>query len=132
MSSSGFKGLNKYKKTVKTKGDEKLQKVAIDAFEILKRRSPVLTGQFRANWKGSNAKPDPRFTQYIKGSTRGKENSVAAPSISNLKDLKMAKIGTDYYIQNDTPYGSKIEAGETSARNGVLHITKREVQSKLK
>jgi hypothetical protein len=132
MSLRGFKGIEKYsKKTVPESGTAQLHKVSIAAFAAMILRSPVDTGRFRGNWKGSVGQPNLNREQEV-----SQEVSLGSPptslEMSNIQPGLQAKLGEDVYIANNLNYAEGLENGKSpQAPGGVLHVTAREIQGKL-
>lgn len=126
-----FKGLNNYKKTIAKKGADELKKVTILAFETMVTRSPVDTGRFRGNWKGGIERVDLSVDEAgQEGAQRGA--ALSGREVANMQGAIGAKIGQDVYISNNLKYAQGLENGRSpQAPGGVLHITQREIQSKL-
>lgn len=104
------------------KGAVKLTKeVAQAVFEGVVRRSPVLTGKFRASWRVSVNAPDYVVPPRI---VPGSQPVIPAPDWPGIN----VRIGDLIYISNGAPYGERLENGwSQQAPNGMLALTLAEV-----
>jgi hypothetical protein len=109
-----------------------LQEVALEGFKILKRRSPVKSSRYRANWRvGLNS---PNTTVDVDARTRSKFGDE--PNENELKDarrvLARAKVKDKVILSNSLPYAKKIELGlsQTMAPQGVVSLSHDELQAR--
>jgi hypothetical protein len=142
---AGFKGLNRFRTKAKKKADETLHKFVFESFSLLITNSPVLIGNFRANWFGSKLTPivgDPKNfglsadTGTIQASrTSNPGVSKGAPPTalerSNLGSAMTAKVGQDVYITNNLEYALPLENGHSDqAPAGVLHVSAQQMRAR--
>lgn len=143
---AGFKGLGKFRRKAKKKGNAALHKLTEDAFGTLVRNSPVDLGNFRGNWLGSKNVPrigDPKNYRRSEGTTGTIQSqrvsnagvTKGAPPTSfersNLAPALTAKLGEKVYITNNLDYATALENGHSpQAPNGVLHVSAQEVRAR--
>jgi hypothetical protein len=110
--------------------NDQLKKVTLAAFAGVVKRSPVDTGRFRGNWNGAKETPD--LSTVDAGQNTQQGGAITQRESANLTPALQAKIGEDVYITNNLDYAQRLENGwSAQAPGGVLHITAREIQSKL-
>lgn len=103
------------------RADQVLRKMALDGMLGLIKRSPVLTGRYRASHRMSVNAPDLSFEPPG-------EYEDPTPNVK----LPDAKIGDTIYLTNNLPYAQPIEDGYSSkAPKGVYSQTFREMQRNL-
>lgn len=97
----------KFIKKTGLKADTVLRKVGVDAYHELLDRSPVLTGRFRGNWRGSIEKVDTTATKDVlpKGTN---------PEV--LATIGRAKFGNTIYLSNNVEYAGVIEHGKPGVK----------------
>ena len=99
---------------------EKVMELAFDGDAILRRRSPVDTGQFRANWVTSVGEP---ITAMQVGPGGGFEATSLAAIADYPKDAWPV-----IYMANNVPYAEALEDGHSKfAPLGVVAETKAEL-----
>ncbi len=103
------------------------QAVALEGFRILKRRSPVKTGRFRANWRVGLNSPDLTADDSVTKSRFGDEPNAnelrAARSV-----IRKAKIDDDILMTNSLPYAKKLNEGSsTMAPAGIIPLAHAEL-----
>lgn len=103
--------------------EEIYREAGLEGFRILKRRSPVDTGNFRANWRvGLNA-PDLTTDESVTRSQFGDEpnNNEMRPARSVLHK---AKLKDTIFETNALPFALKIERGlsKSMAPQGVVAL----------
>lgn len=88
-------------------------------------RTPVLSGELRANWHVGYGKPDYSFKQVSKAAKKTGGTSLAKPVFSLSYDPKQA---WKMYISNGTPYAGRVEHGwSNQAPAGMLRLSVLEV-----
>ena len=110
--------------------EERFQETALTGYSILKRRSPVDTGNYRSNWRaGLNS---PNLLDDEESFTLSKFGDE--PNQNELKDAKRvirkAKLKDVVYLTNNRPFAGKIERGlsTTMAPQGVLRLSYEELK----
>ena len=84
---------------------EKVQEIAMDAFGMIIKRTPVDTGRLRSNWIASNTTPNTaKFEQVVNPQTRI-DNAATVISQYDPKNDK------SIIIQNNMEYAKFIEFG---------------------
>ena len=97
--------------------------LSLDADATLRERSPVLTGQFRANWLTSVGEPNLAVQE---GPGAGFASESAAALAVYPDDAWPA-----VYVQNNLPYANALEDGHSKkAPNGVVAVTVAELAAK--
>lgn len=123
--------ITRFVRKTQLSADVVLRKIALDAYSGLLRRSPVLTGRFRANWRVAINVVD---TSTSSGTSRaapasppdGEELARAASKIQT------AKFGDTIHLSNSLPYAGRLEQGwSKQAPNGVLNETLRELKANI-
>jgi hypothetical protein len=132
---SGFKRLSQItEKLVKKEPNKAFRKVILGAHQVMTSGSPVDTGNFRANWRGSVGSPDTSYRE-IKHHARShltKGAPLTPLERNNIEPALKAEIGDTAYISNETPYGPDLEGGHSpQAPAGVLHVGVARIKAKL-
>lgn len=96
---------------------EAVQYIGNVALNGVKEKSPVLSGQFRANWLVSIGDIDPSI-QVGAGSGHALKSTTALTAYGQYEGFPVI------YLQNNLPYASRLEDGSSSqAPGGVVGIT---------
>lgn len=96
---------------------EAVQYIANVALNGVKEKSPVATGQFRANWLVSIGQPDGSIQE-------GPGGGHAAKSAGALASYAAVEGYPVIYLQNNLPYGSRLEDGYSKqAPGGMVGLT---------
>ena len=106
------------------------KEVALEGMKIVKRRSPVKTGRFRANWRMGINSPD--LTADEDTFTRSKFGDE--PNENELREsrsvLRKLKLKDKVFISNALKYAAKIEGGSSDmAPAGVVTLSHAELQA---
>lgn len=97
--------------------------VATEALARVQRKSPVDTGQFRANWLISIGAPDPSTEQ-------GPSPAFAAKSSAALASYAAQEGFPVVYLQNNLPYANRLENGwSKQAPDGMVGLTVAELSA---
>jgi len=98
--------------------------IAIEAMASVQRRSPVDTGQFRANWLLSVDTPD-LSVQEGPGGALAAKSSTAIASYAAVQGFPVI------WLQNNLPYAGRLEDGYSKqAPNGMVALTVAELSAK--
>ena len=101
------------------------QKVAIDLWTGITKRTPVDTGRARANWFLTSGSPS-SDTVYL--DAKGK-NSVPYPP---FPDVSGADGTLSLFITNNLPYIEALENGHSQqAPSGMVRLTMQEVRAQM-
>jgi len=105
------------------------QEVATEGFRILKRRSPVKSGRFRANWRVGLNSPDLTADDSFTTSQYGDE-----PNQNEMKEarrvIRKAKVKDKILLTNALPYAKNIERGDSKmAPHGVIELSHLELKA---
>ncbi|MDH3003505.1 HK97 gp10 family phage protein [Pasteurella multocida] len=117
----------KFREKLGDKADLILKKVGIEAYEKVKQKTPVDTGQLRASW-----------TVSVNGMPQNYDGDISA--------LNTAKFGDSLIIATDKPYAPMLEYGlypkpggiktengfSIQAPQGMVRITVQEMQAWLR
>lgn len=102
---------------------DRVREIALDAFGMIIRLSPVDTGAFRGNNRMSIGSPDESYDL----SATGTENERQAKAVMQALRVPF----TTVYIQNNLPYADSLERGSsTQAPQGVYAVTSNNLREK--
>ena len=92
-------------------------RLATEGLAGVQEKSPVDTGQFRANWLVSIGSPDPS-SQEGPGPGHASKSAGALASYSAQEGFPVI------YLQNNLPYATRLEDGYSKqAPNGMVSLT---------
>lgn len=97
--------------TVKASVAKKTEEVAEKVFDGVVARSPVVKGSFRASWSAMSGSPT---FKYVIGGAPG--NPLAPPVWPGIK----VKNGEAIHVTNGSPYGWKLEQGDSHNPPGSI------------
>lgn len=129
-------GADVHKFTVKTKLglDSAFRLMAMEAFRIYTKRSPVDTGALRASWRIGVDGIDTSYVQAPRGPNAA--NSIGTEESYALAAKAVAKIKSTstIHITNSAPWSSEVEMGKSKvqAPAGVLRPGTLELVGRLK
>ena len=105
------------------------RKTALDLLAALSRKSPVLTGRFRANWQIAIGEPNDNEVQWEGGGGAAAKVKAISDGISNLAVYPAKGYLPIIYIFNNMPYGPGLDAGRSkNAPDGIVQPAISEVQ----
>lgn len=126
MSSVFTLSLQKFAEKAKQDVDTVARKVAFEAFSAVVMRSPVDTGQFRANWLLSVGAP-------AQGYTLKKTDPSGAQATAEASKALNIPAGNVVYFVNNLPYAQRLEFGwSKQAPGGMVRLTIKDMQQFLK
>lgn len=112
--------LHKFNLEVEKYANQDFRSFALKAYQLVLKRTPVLTGTAKGNWRVSLDSPDYTYEKLerpIDNSHKGNE------TINN------ATVKNDIYISNSVPYILRLENGYSrQAPEGMVAITVEEMQ----
>ena len=123
---AGFRGMNKYKKTVNKAKNDLLHRVTKKAFENLVITSPVDIGNFRGSWLAGVLAPrlNNPYDTVDQSMSISKGQPPNSFEISNLAPAMRAIFGQTVFITNNVAYAQKLEnGGSRQAPGGVLRVS---------
>jgi hypothetical protein len=130
--------VSRWIKKTKLAPDVVVRKLALDAYTGILKRSPVLTGRFRASHRLSIGKVDlsteaPRASVSSGGS--GPRPATGTDVSAALSKLTRAQFGTTIHITNALPYARPLENGSSRQTNrqpnGIYGATFEELRNNL-
>ena len=102
------------------------QKIVLDLWASITRRTPVDTGRARANWFVSEGQPTSQVDLHP-GAKTGSIPEPPAPDVSNLKGDQSV------FIVNNLPYIEALENGHSKqAPNGMVRLAIQAAELRLR
>ena len=120
----------------KQASDRRLAALVAFAYEECVRRSPVLKGEFRGNWRVALGSPNLSFDESVRSGTPfGAPPSPGERQSSSVDEVvrKISKSGLHdpvpdkIYVSNSLPYALKLEYGysKRQAPHGIVRIVQK-------
>jgi len=103
-----------------------VQKVSLDLWRAITKRTPVATGRARANWNLSVGSPSTAvFFEDAKGA-----NSVPEPAAPDVSEITGEE---SVFIVNNLAYIEALENGHSAkAPNGMVKVSMQEVEATIR
>lgn len=115
--------INKFKDQIKDDTSLKVERLALEVFDRVLKKSPVRRGRFRASW--TIAEGVPVVNNVTTGGTP--ENPLPPPEQPTSLSLPLFPV---VFINNSLPYGERLENGYSKqAPAGMVGLTLAEVEA---
>jgi len=117
--------LAKFAEQLKIEKARVVQKVVLDLWTGITRRTPVDTGRARANWFVTEGAP----SGNVEHADAKEPNSVPAPTAPNVNAITGEK---SVFIINNLPYIEALENGHSKqAPNGMVRLAIQDVENQI-